>query len=97
MAGLVAAARDGLFQRGLTSTVLKAPHHGSGYSINPEFADLTNPRVVVVSVGRNSFGHPDQAVLRFWQERGAQVFRTDEEGTITFKTDGKKLEIIKRD
>jgi len=94
MAGLAAAARDGLIQGGLASTVLKAPHHGSGHSINPEFAAAVRPRVVVVSVGRNSFGHPAPALLHFWQEQGAQVLRTDEEGTIIFKTDGKRLEII---
>lgn len=93
MTGLAAAAREGRVRGGIASTVLKVPHHGSPYSTCPEFATAVRPQVVVVSVGRNSFGHPDPSALRFWQEEGARVLRTDEKGTITFKTDGKILEI----
>ena len=93
MAGLAAAAKEGRLQGGLAATVLKAPHHGSPYSTCPEFADAVRPQVVVISVGRNSFGHPAPSTIRFWEERGARVLRTDEAGTITFRTDGKRLEI----
>lgn len=76
---------------GIQADLLKCPHHGSAYSICPEFAAAIKPQLVVISVGRNSFGHPDAQTIRFWQEQGARVLRTDEDGHITILTDGANL------
>jgi competence protein ComEC len=76
---------------GIQADLLKCPHHGSSYSICPEFAAAIKPQLVVISVGRNSFGHPDAQTIRFWQEQGARVLRTDEDGHITILTDGANL------
>ncbi|MFC1913929.1 DNA internalization-related competence protein ComEC/Rec2 [Chloroflexota bacterium] len=78
----------------LTGTVLKVPHHGSDTSTTPEFLAVVNPRVAVISAGTdNRFGHPSPEVLaRLEQAPGAEnIFRTDQQGTIEFVTDGKKL------
>jgi competence protein ComEC len=44
-------------------------------------------------VGENSFGHPsDEVIDRLEQKLGeANVYRTDEQGTIDFITDGERL------
>ena len=43
----------------LASTVLKVAHHGSDTSTTPEFLAVVNPRLAVISVGKDSkFGHP---------------------------------------
>jgi beta-lactamase superfamily II metal-dependent hydrolase len=50
--------------------------------------------VAVISVGKaNSYGLPSKDVVaRLTQKLGVEnVFRTDEEGTIEFITDGRKL------
>lgn len=73
----------------LHTQVLKLPHHGSRYSFDAAFAERVQPQAVVVSVGRNSFGHPDKAVLDFWQQRGVFLYRTDRQGAITLQSDGK--------
>ncbi len=75
----------------LQASLLKCPHHGSPHSICPEFARLTSPQLVVISVGRNSFGHPDPRTIELWQEQGARIMRTDQEGHIRILTDGSKL------
>jgi competence protein ComEC len=76
----------------LATTVLKSPHHGSKTSSSEVFLEAVNPQVVVISVGKdNDFGHPSPEVLERYAERGLTVFRTDQDGTIEFSTDGERL------
>lgn len=91
MLDLVEGMRKSGTVAGISADVLKCPHHGSSYSICPEFAAAVRPRVVVISVGNNSFGHPSAETISCWQEQGAQVLRTDVEGHITLTTDGVEL------
>jgi competence protein ComEC len=78
----------------LSSTVLKVAHSGSASSTTPEFLAAVNPTVAVISVGEeNPFGHPHNEVIdRLEQRLGAEnIFRTDEQETIEFITDGERL------
>ena len=63
--------------------LLVAGHHGSKYSTGAELLHEIRPQAVLISVGKNSYGHPSQEVLKRIEEIGAQVFRTDECGDIT--------------
>ncbi|MFN2570172.1 MAG: ComEC/Rec2 family competence protein, partial [Gemmatimonadales bacterium] len=72
-------------------SVLKAAHHGSTNGTNCDWVSATHPQVVVISVGRgNSYGHPAASVISDWQQAGAQVYRTDEDGSVLLfaNTDG---------
>jgi len=40
------------------------------------------PKLAVISVGKNSFGHPTPEVLARLKAVGAKVLRTDEIGTV---------------
>jgi competence protein ComEC len=75
------------------STVLKVAHHGSDTSTTDEFLNVLMPRVAVISVGVNDYGHPKQEVLdRLAGRLGeANIYLTDESGTIEFITDGRRL------
>ena len=74
--------------------VLKAAHHGSATSTSDLWLERLRPDVVVFSCGReNRYGHPAPAVLRRVRDRGATVFRTDEDGEVVVETDGKALEV----
>jgi competence protein ComEC len=78
----------------LKSTVLKVAHHGSKTSTFPQFLAAVNPEVAVISVGvDNPFGHPSPEVVgRLIDKLGeGNVYRTDEDGTIEFVTDGERL------
>ena len=67
--------------------VIKVPHHGSLTSSSVPFLERLRPQIAVVSVGRsNTFGHPAPAVLRRYDEIGAEVYRTDRHGAITVST-----------
>ncbi len=78
----------------LTSTVLKAAHHGSKTSTTPQFLAAVDPEIAVISVGAdNPFGHPSPEVVdRLEQELGEErVYLTSQDGTIEFITDGERL------
>ena len=74
---------------------LKIPHHGSKTSSSEAFLLKVKPKFAVISVGRNSWGHPDPLTLNGLASCGAKVFRTDLDGAIRIKTDGSKIEIRK--
>lgn len=64
--------------------VLKVGHHGSDTSTDSLLLALARPRVALISVGRfNRYGHPAPEVLRRLERAGAEVHRTDREGTIS--------------
>lgn len=66
--------------------VLKAGHHGSRDSTGEGLLDATRPAVVVMSCGAgNNFGHPTPEVLERSESAGARIWRTDLDGTITFR------------
>jgi competence protein ComEC len=80
--------------RDVGATVLKAPHHGSRTSSSEAFVQGVKPRVAVFSVPRDSrFGHPYPAVVERYRLLDALVFRTDEHGAITIRTDGQSVRI----
>jgi len=81
----------------LNSTVLMLPHHGSRTSSSAEFLNIVSPTYAVISVGAgNSYGHPHQVVMdRLIQRVDEQnIFRTDQDGHIVFRTDGTTLQIF---
>ncbi|MFZ1654882.1 MAG: MBL fold metallo-hydrolase [Candidatus Moraniibacteriota bacterium] len=65
--------------------VLKVAHHGSQYSTSDAFLSLIQPAEAVVSVGKNTYGHPSSAVLERLQAHGVSVSRTDTEGDIVYR------------
>ncbi|HZT76002.1 MAG TPA: DNA internalization-related competence protein ComEC/Rec2 [Vicinamibacterales bacterium] len=74
--------------------LVKVPHHGSVTSSSEAFVDAVRPQIAVVSVGRdNRFGHPVPAVLERYRARGAEIFRTDQDGAVTVDTDGTSLTV----
>jgi competence protein ComEC len=52
----------------------------------PEFIQALSPQIAVISVGQpNPFGHPNPNALAQLDGVGAQVWRTDQHGTITIR------------
>lgn len=90
-----AAAEDVILSRfggDIRSDVLKVGHHGSMTASTPEFLDSVRPQYAVVSAGySNSFGHPKPAVLNKLAAVHAKVLRTDIDGFLFFKTDGREI------
>lgn len=78
----------------VSSTVLKVGHHGSATSSSEEFLRAVSPKCSVICVGYgNSFGHPRPEVLERLENLPTKIFRTDKDGLIKFKTDGRNLRV----
>jgi competence protein ComEC len=75
-------------------TLLKVGHHGSKTSSSEEFLDELKPQFAMISDGyRNQFHHPHPSVLERLQEHHAAILRTDQQGLITFRSDGQHVEL----
>ena len=62
--------------------VYKVSHHGSKYNTSMDIITKLQPKICVVPVGRNTFGHPSPDVLQYLTSGGCKVYRTDLDGTI---------------
>ena len=65
--------------------ILVAGHHGSKGSTGVRLLQDLKPETVLISVGKNSYGHPAPETLERIANIGAVVYRTDYNGTITVK------------
>lgn len=74
--------------------VLKVPHHGSKTGMTDEFIQWVKPALAVISVGKNSYGHPSEKALSQLATVGAKVLRTDQEGDIEVVSDGRGWKIV---
>lgn len=70
----------------LRSTVLLAPHHGSGTSSTRRFLLAVQPEIALFQVGyRNRYRHPKPEVFERYGELGIQRIRTDDAGAVTLR------------
>lgn len=75
----------------LQSEILKVGHHGSKSSSSQEFIDKVKPEISLISVGKNSYGHPGQDIQDRLKNINSKIYRTDESGTIKINSDGKNI------
>jgi len=94
-AGDAEKAAESAITADINADVLKVGHHGSSTSTSPAFLKKVSPDYAVISVGAdNNYGHPDSTVLNRLKTYGAEIYRTDELGTIVFSTDGREINIL---
>jgi competence protein ComEC len=75
--------------RGFSSEILKIPHHGSRTSSTPAFISAITPQVTIASLGyQNRFKFPAAEVVQRYEQAGARLFRTDQDGAVTIISDG---------
>jgi competence protein ComEC len=78
----------------LRADVLKLGHHGSRTSTTPAFLRAVAPRLAIASVGAgNRYGHPAPAVTARLAEAAIPLWRTDEDGTVVVRTNGRTLTV----
>lgn len=75
--------------------VLKVAHHGSKNSTCQEFLDAVNPEYAFISVGKNSYGHPDSEIIRKLSENGTQVYISNIHKDVTFYFDDCEMKGVK--
>ena len=73
----------------LSSTYLKAGHHGSNTSSTASFLNAVQPKGTILSYAEgNSYGHPHSGVVTALTEAGSKVYSTAKSGDITITTNG---------
>ena len=77
--------------------VLKAGHHGSKGSSSTEFLHQLQPKIALISAGKNNrYKHPHRETLDRFENIQTQIFRTDEQGAIRFSGwDSWEIETVK--
>lgn len=70
----------------LRSTVLVAPHHGSGTSSTAPFLEAVQPEIAIFQVGyRNRYRHPKAEVFDRYGRLGIHRLRTDDSGAVELR------------
>ncbi len=74
------------FGQWLQSDVLLVPHQGSKTSSTVQFVDRVAPDIAIVAAGyRNRYGHPAEAVVDRYRDRGIRLFNTARDGAVTVR------------
>jgi len=63
--------------------VLMVGHHGAANATSDELLAAAMPEIGIISVGDNSYGHPDQETMQRMVRRGMTIYRTDLQGNIS--------------
>lgn len=86
-----------ILNKNIQATVLKVGHHGSKYSTTTDFLNKVNPEYAIISVGKNnSYNHPNQVTINKLEKKNIEIHRTDQEGSIFLKSDGKTINITSK-
>lgn len=78
----------------LKSTVLKVGHHGSKTSTTQEFLKAVKPEYSVISVGPDSNNLPKDSTIARLKKNNIKTYRTDENGTVVFVSDGNDVNVF---
>lgn len=74
--------------------VLKVPHHGSKTGMTQAFVQWIRPKLAIVSVGKNTYGHPAPEAITMLEKVGARVLRTDKAGDIEVVSNGTNWKVV---
>ena len=66
----------------LSADILKIGHHGSKYSSSPAFIHAVAPLISVISVGKNTYGHPAPETIDTLTRAGSLIYTTQNDGTV---------------
>ena len=79
----------------IRADVLKTGHHGKSDATNKKFLKSVQPKYAVICCGESEegdeAGEPSSKVLELLEDFNVKTLRTDEVGTIIFRTDGTTL------
>ncbi|MBK9293284.1 MAG: hypothetical protein IPM57_02400 [Oligoflexia bacterium] len=62
--------------------ILKVSHHGSKYSTSDKFLTKVRPKICIISVGNNKYGHPHLEIIKKLRKYNCAVLETNKLGSI---------------
>ena len=71
--------------------ILKVAHHGSKTGTSAQVVEKIKPKIAVIQVGKNNYGHPTEEVLKLLE--GVRVLRNDLAGTVEIDSDGSGYQV----
>ncbi len=71
---------------------LQVPHHGGSPAACRIISEALRPEVSVISVGRNTYGHPRPEAVAALGIAG-RVLRTDRDGAVFMRSDGRHWKV----
>lgn len=76
--------------------VMQMGHHGSSTSNSKAFLDAIDAELGIISLAKdNKYGHPHRETLSYLDNnQNMEYLRTDTEGTIKVKSNGKQVEVV---
>lgn len=72
----------------LEAEVLKVSHQGSYNGTNTTLLRQAKPKLAIISVGENQYGHPHKSTLTLLKKFRLRIFRTDKNGTVSVISNG---------
>lgn len=75
------------YKNKLKSTVLLVPHHGSRTSSSLAFLKQVDPKMAIIPVGYNSYGHPKPEIVKRYQDLGITLYDSIQDGMVSFVLD----------
>ncbi len=70
---------------GLKADVIKVGHHGSRTSSNPQFISQIQPRLALISAGRNNrYHHPNEETLVTLNKAHVKILNTQKSGMVRY-------------
>ena len=92
MGDSTADAEQRMLDQDLAADVYYASHHGSNGSNSILLLAKVQPDFAVISCGTdNDYGHPGEHALNRIRLTGADLYRTDQQGTIVATSDGESI------
>ena len=83
-----------ILSKDIKADFLKLGLLGSHYSSTNEFLNVVNPKYGVISAGKNNnYGHPTKETLDKLINNNIKIYRTDQDGTIIFTSDGSDISV----
>jgi len=79
----------------IKADVLKVGHHGSRFSSSENFLKEARPKVAVIEVGKNSYGHPHPHAINRLEKYGAQIYTTLSDGIVKIVPEDNQLKVFK--
>lgn len=74
--------------------VFKVGHHGAKDVVDTAMLNYLNPQLVLISTGKNNYGHPHPYTVKMLEKKARKVLRTDRQNSIKITYKASQAEVL---